>query len=230
MKVKAAYIKNRGLHLVKMETEGNDVRIFRVFSGRAGKALALMAENFPSGITTKDMRERHGIDDNKLFGELLDQSGFREYMDHIGTKGRLKVWKLNLNLLWGNTKDLTSPIWFGMHSQYSLQNQFSALENKYGLRCNILGVKLIKEEKGRFLSNFRKIAIDHRIPQLKKGKDEFENLQLLSYYVNERKNQVCAKCSYFGCLECALAFPEKTSIIYPTKEDISELTKWRKQD
>jgi hypothetical protein len=229
MKVKATFYKEEGLNLVKI-TFKKDYRIFRVFSGRAGKTLALMAESFPDGITTKEMRELHGIDDNKLFGELLDQSGFREYMEHQGTRGRLKVWKLHLILLWENTTKSNQPIWFGMHTQNNLQKHFSKLEKKYGLVCNILGIELLKETKSKFLSNFRKIAIDHRVPQLKKGSDDIDNLQILSYYVNERKNQICAKCVHAVCSQCALAFPEKTSIIFPSKEDISSLLSWRNEN
>jgi hypothetical protein len=146
MKVKATYYKEEGLNLVKISFN-KDFRIFRVFSGRAGKTLALMAESFPDGITTKQMRDLHGIDDNKLFGELLDQSGFREYMEHIGNRDRLKVWKLHLDLLWENTIESNSPIWFGMHTQNNLQKHFIELEKKYGLICNILGVDLLKETK-----------------------------------------------------------------------------------
>ncbi len=227
MKVVGNYYQENGMHLVKLTLSETDERIFKVYSGRAGKTLALMAEKYPDGITTKDMREKHGIDDNKLFGELLDQSGFREYMEHIGTQNRLKVWKLHLEILWANTIDNASPIWFGIHTQGNLQKFFDELENKYGLRCNLLGNTLYKSSKGKFSSNFKKIAIDHRVPQLKGGEDKIENLQLLSYYINERKNQICAKCINSVCEQCVLAFPENSSEIYPTGEDISDLTKWR---
>jgi len=229
MKVKAIYYQENKMHLVKLVNEANDIRVFKVFSGRAGKTLALMAESYPNGVTTKDMREKHGIDDNKLFGELLDQSGFREYLEHIGTKERLKVWKLDLETLWINTIDLADPIWFGIHTQGNLQKYFDELEKMYGLKCNILGNRLYKSSKGKFSSNFRKIAIDHRIPQLKGGEDKIENFQLLSFYINERKNQICAKCIDSDCKQCVLAFPEISSIIYPTQEDISDLTKWRNE-
>ncbi len=228
MKVVGEYYKENGMHLVVLTYNKTDKRIFKVYSGRAGKTLALMAEKFPSGITTKDMREMHGIDDNKLFGELLDQSGFREYMENKSTQNRLKVWTLQLEILWKNTEENANPIWFGIHTQGNLQRFFAELENEYGLRCNILGNDLYKSSKGKFSSNFRKIAIDHRIPQLKGGEDKIKNLQLLSYYINERKNQICAKCVDSICGECVLAFPERTSKIYPTGEDISDLTKWRK--
>lgn len=199
-----------------------------MFSGRAGKTLALMAETYPKGITTKDMRIKHNIDDNKLFGELLDQSGFREYLECTGTENRLKVWKLKLIELFKNTSNSITPIWFGIHTQINIQKFFDKLEKKYGLRCNILGVELLKEYNKKFLSNFRRIAIDHRIPQSKNGKDIFSNLQLLSYYVNERKNQICAICPNPKCKKCALAFPEKNFTIWPTGENISTLTNWRK--
>jgi len=230
MKIVATYYQENKNHLVKLKNEENDIRIFKVYSGRAGKALAMMAESYPNGITTKDMREKHGIDDNKLFGELLDQSGFREYMEHIGTKNRLKVWKLHLEILWFNTRGAARPIWFGIHTQSNLQKYFNELENIYGLRCNILGNTLFKSTKGKFSSNFRKIAIDHRIPQLKGGEDKIENLQLLSFYINERKNQICAKCINSDCKKCVLAYPENNTTIFPTQEDISDLTRWRNEN
>jgi hypothetical protein len=226
MQISSMYYQENGLHLVSITINQNE-KIFKVYSGRAGKTLALLAENYPEGITTKEMRDRHGIDDNKLFGELLDQSGFRDYMEHIGNRNRLKVWKLHLELLWKNTETIPNPIWFGIHTQSNLQKFFIELKAKYGLKCNILGNKLYENSKGKFSSNFRKIAIDHRVPQLKGGEDKIENLQLLSYYINERKNQICAKCTLKSCNECVLAYPEQSSIIAPTNEDISDITKWR---
>lgn len=227
MKVNAEYYldKKDKKHFVKIAFK-RKIRIFQVFSGRAGKCLVLMAKNYPDGITTEDMYREHNIDDNKLFGELKDQSAFDGFMFQEGRRNNKNIWKLKLEELFIKTEGQLSPIWFGMHTNTNIRKHLEELIiRQKGLYCNILKIPLEIETKSKFLSNYRKIAIDHRRPQSKKGTDNIENLQILSYYVNERKNQVCAKCNEPNCEICALAFPEKSKIIYPTQEDISKLMK-----
>lgn len=227
MKVLTSYKKVDKYHLVEV-IKGDSKRTFRVFSKRSALTLMLLIESYPKGITTKHMRERHQIDDNKLFGELLDQSGFREYLKHIGTENRLKVWKLEFEELWDKTEiHKDEIIWYGINEQGNLNIFLNDLIKRDSLRCNILGIPLYIDKQRKFLENFRKVAIDHRRPLKNGGIDKIENLQLLSYYVNERKNQICAICSVTKCEECALAYPEKFKIIYPTSENISELLFWR---
>ncbi|MFI3295118.1 MAG: hypothetical protein R3Y19_03780 [Rikenellaceae bacterium] len=219
----ANYEKQGKLHIVEIKSM-SERRLFRTYSKRSANALVLLVDNHPMGITTKDMKEKYGIVDNKLFGELLDQSGFREYLYSNTRRDNLKLWELDIDNLFENTKNIADEIiWFGISSQMNLADFKSELNEKYELRCNITGLKLYENPTGRFMSNLRKVAIDHRIPQLKKGEDHIDNLQYLSYYVNERKNQVCAKCNTPECKQCALAYPEHNTTIYPTKEDISEL-------
>ena len=224
MSVKTEYFTEGKNKYTKIQYN-NEERIFKVYSARAGNCLCLLSETFPEGITTKNMRDRYGIDDNKLFGELLDQSGFRDYMEHIGTRDRLKVWKINLDTLFNNTKNFENPIWFGIHEQTNLSKFYNTVKEKQGLICNITKTVLLEDVKSKFLSNFRKVAIDHRRPQLKQGTDTIDNLQFLSYYVNERKNQVCAKCNDAICEKCALAYPENNYIVYPTNENIKDVLK-----
>ncbi len=223
MKYAANYYKNK-YHIVEIKFEGQK-RTFRLFSGRAAKALELMVNSHPNGISTSDMRELHGIDDNKLFGELLDQSGFREFMFNRPVRNKLKVWDIDLHDLFLKTTETIEPLYFGIASQGNIGKHVDALIKKQGLKCNILKIDLLKNSKGAFLGNFRKIAIDHRVPQLKRGSDEIDNLQILSYYVNERKNQICAKCNELNCDNCALAYPEKSTIVKPTKEEIGNIMK-----
>ena len=230
MKVSTSYIKVDTFHLVEV-IKGKDKRTFRVFSKRSALTLMLLIESYPNGITTRHMRERHQIDDNKLFGELLDQSGFREYLKHIGTENRLKLWKLEFDELWDKTEiHKDDIIWYGINEQGNLNIFLEDLIKRDTLRCNILGIPLYVEKERKFLENFRKVAIDHRRPLKNGGVDILENLQLLSYYVNERKNQICAICSDTKCEQCSLAYPEKFHIVYPTNEDMSELLSWRKSE
>lgn len=222
MNITASYSKIGRNHIVKVCFSEKE-RSFRLYSGRAGKALSLMINSHPRGITTADMRRVYGIDDNKLFGELLDQSGFREYIYSPGSRGKLKIWDIKLENLLAQTSDLEEPVWFGLSYQGGLRRHLPHLVVKQGLICNILKLELFEKPQGRFLGNLRKPAIDHRVPEMKRGSSSIDNLQILSYYVNERKNQICAKCVELNCDGCALAYPETSDVIKSTMENISTL-------
>lgn len=227
--ISAQYDKSEQLHIVTITVDGES-RVFRVFSKRAGQALELLINQFPEGTTTTDMMTKYGIDDNKLYGELKDESAFGEFLFKDGRRDNKNLWKIDLDLLWSSSSNLVQPIWFGIHEQTDLRQFLPELERRQGLRCNILGVHLLREPHGEFLSNFRKIAIDHRIPKARGGLDELNNMQILSYYVNERKNQICARCPNPDCNNCVLAFPETASIVIPTGEDITSLMDWRNHE
>ena len=63
---------------------------------------------------------------------------------------------------------------------------------------------------------------DHRIPIEKGGNSsDAKDYQLLCFYCNKTKWQICSICKDSKCTDCALAYPEQTNIVYPTKEDIS---------
>ncbi len=206
-------------------TVDGEARKFKVYSKRSGQCLELLVKQLEHGITSVDMLQKYGIDDNKLFSELKGESGFGQFMNKdFPRRDNKNVWKLDLPLLWKSTKDLKSLIWFGKHKQTDLQKFLPELLKKpRGFYCNISGIPLLNDSRGKFVSNIRKPAIDHRRPKLKGGEDRIENLQFLSHYINEMKNQQCGACEDAKCEECALAFPEKSSIVYPTKEDISYL-------
>jgi hypothetical protein len=204
----------------------DEKRRFKVFSRRSGQCLELLVKQLENGITSVDMKNAYNIDDNKLFDELKNASGFKPFMNKENKRRDSKdVWKLDLKKLWSASKELKNePIWFGKHKQTDLKKFEAHLLKKYGeCVCNISKFPLIQDTKRKFVSNMRKPAIDHRRPKLKGGEDKLDNLQFLSHYINEMKNQQCAACEDPKCEKCALAFPERSSIIYPTKEDISYL-------
>lgn len=94
-------------------------------------------------------------------------------------------------------------------------------------RCNLCGSKVqaLKDVPPTAYSKDRvKIRWDHRIPVEKGGESDDNNYQPLCFYCNKCKWQICNFCEDApdGCNECALAFPEKTAVIYPTKENISD--------
>jgi hypothetical protein len=216
--------------IVSITIDG-ETRRWKVFSKRSGQCLELLVKQLKTGITSVDMKNKYGIDDNKLFDELKNASGFKAFMVKQPKRRENKdVWKLNLESLWSVSNKITEdPIWWGKQAQGDLQKfHDKILKNQGGFFCNISGVPLLADSKGMYVSNLRQPAIDHRRPRHKGGEDKLENFQFLSHYMNEMKNQQCAKCSDGNnCKKCALAFPEKFSIVYPTDEDISYLTKCR---
>ena len=217
-------------HIVEIEFNG-EVRSIRVFSARAARSLVEMVKAYPDGITKKEMDVITGgeLHDNKMFDELKTESCLSEYVITCGRRGSVDIRKIDLEKLWKNTEDLLQPIWFGIEDQIQLSQFESKLIEKYGFKCNITGIHLLKDPpKHTFAERLRVKAIDHRRPKLKQGKTEFDNLQILSHYVNERKKQICSICTEPKCEKCALAYPENTTIVYPTGDEISELMKWKK--
>lgn len=77
----------------------------------------------------------------------------------------------------------------------------------------------------RFVLTYQFTNSSNRAPRpLKKsGANEEYNLQLISKLANMEKNKICNSCENSKCEICALAHPEKVSVIYPTGQDITVL-------
>jgi hypothetical protein len=54
----------------------------------------------------------------------------------------------------------------------------------------------------------KKLQIDHKVPLIRKGTNEIENLQVLCSHCNIIKRNSCSGCED-DCQNCALAYPEK---------------------
>ena len=203
----------------------NEKRTIRIFSPRAARTLVELTKAYPDGVTKKDMdRITDGdLHDNKMFDELITESCLSEFMIKDGRRDKVDLRKLEIEELWKAMEKKEQPVWFGVDDQNDVKEFREVLIEKQGYSCNISGIPLIGDiPRHTFAGNVRREAIDHRRPKYAKGKTEEENLQILAYYFNERKRQICSKCPEpQKCEECALAFPEKASIVYPTKEDIS---------
>lgn len=105
------------------------------------------------------------------------------------------------------------------------------LKRKFNMKCNITGIKLSENIEGQyFLKNMQIVQYDHRIPLSKGGNEDpndIANWQLLSELVNREKNKMCNSCVVNDCVNCALAFPEKSSIIKANNQNIEELLRRR---
>ena len=220
----AEYYKESSNHLVKI-SRNEEERFFRVYSSRAAKTLVQLVIANLHGVTKKSMNMIHKeLTDNKMFDELRNESGFSQFIDKDGRREQVDVIILNLTLLWKMTENISEPIWFGVEKQIPLQQFEKGLIQRDGFICNITGIPLsLKPPKDTFAKHLRMKSIDHRKPRLKRGKTELDNLQLLADYINERKKQICSICPDPKCEECVLAFPEKSDIVYPTKENISDI-------
>ena len=220
----AEYYKESSNHLVKI-SRNEEERLFRVYSSRAAKTLVQLVIANLHGVTKKSMNIIHKeLTDNKMFDELRNESGFSQFIDKDGRREQVDVIILNLTLLWKMTENISEPIWFGVEKQIPLQQFEKGLIQRDGFICNITGIPLsLKPPKDTFAKHLRMKSIDHRKPKLKRGKTELDNLQLLADYINERKKQICSICPDPKCEECVLAFPEKSDIVYPTKENISDI-------
>ena len=93
-------------------------------------------------------------------------------------------------------------------------------------RCNICGASIVadREIKANAFSKDRlRRRIDHRTPVEKGGSSEdLSNFQLLCFYCNKSKWQICNICDNPQCDQCVLAFSEKGTQVFPTGEDIED--------
>lgn len=101
------------------------------------------------------------------------------------------------------------------------------LLNSQNSKCNFCGTTVMAASKiaaNTFAKDRVRLVWDHRRPVEKDGTSDKGNYQGLCFYCNKCKWQICNICTSNGdhCANCALAFPEKTSVIYPTKEDIAD--------
>lgn len=165
--------------------------------------------------------DRYG-DANKPFSELWTEEGFscihaeglkgnRQYV--LEPKDHDKLFNENAK---SERVNLTKKA----------QNKILSLQNN---RCNFCGAILKKASQiapHSFAKDRITLEFDHRIPIDRGGKNVLSNYQALCHYCNKCKRQICFICSKKCDKSCALASPEKTSIIKATRENISDrLTK-----
>ena len=94
-------------------------------------------------------------------------------------------------------------------------------------RCNFCS-SIIRSgtelDNATFARDRSRLVWDHRKPVEKGGDSDKGNYQALCFYCNKCKWQICNLCNLEidACKKCALANPENSKIIAPTKEDISD--------
>ena len=161
-------------------------------------------------------------DANKPFSELWNEEGFTFISNQ--TKGKLRGSKKYVLKKSDHTK-LFGVLKKAERTQPKAETKQKILVKQKG-SCNLCGSLL--DPKNQTTTPYSKDRIrpcwDHRIPVEKGGNSRQDNYQLLCFYCNKSKWQICNTCEFApkGCMTCALAYPEKINIIKPTQEDISD--------
>ena len=168
-------------------------------------------------------------DPNRALSDLKGPDGWNGFIEIQYRDKGVTYARLDVALLFDRINKDTPIIRF---SYKDIRNAISPkqrqnLFKQFSGRCNITGVLLKEEsefEDSRVFMKRAQIPVyDDRQPLSKTGTDQEHNLQLISEYANQEKNKICNSCTQPKCNICALAHPEKVSIIYPTNQDISTL-------
>ena len=167
--------------------------------------------------------QSHYRDANKPFSELWNEEGFT-FVKNPPNEKRLGSQKYILDpsdhpKLFTATKPpkRTPPT----------RTEQDQLIVKQGNRCNFCN-SIVRTAStiphNTYAKDKVRLVWDHRRPVEKNGDSCVENYQGLCFSCNKSKWMSCNNCSDTGgaCQDCALAFPEKTSVVFPTKENISD--------
>ena len=186
---------------------------------RSNTVLPEIKKELKGKLTPNDLIRDYYADTHKPFGELWTEEGFSCITSDNHFTYNLKP--SDHNKLFSVIKNIRKA------PTVSAQKKILKAQNH---NCNICASKIKSKtniQKNTFQKDRSRLSFDHRIPVEKGGNSEDDNFQALCSYCNRSKLQICNICDFApaGCLECALAFPEKTSIVYPTKEDIKDRMK-----
>lgn len=164
-------------------------------------------------------------DANKPYSELWNEEGFT-WIDNLKGKrvGKSQGYQLKVE---DHEKFFSTirKIKKANRKAPPYEEQIKLKESRNG-RCNICGTRIVPKKEisiNNFSKDRHREVCDHRIPVEKGGESEtLDNYQMLCFYCNKSKWQICNICQDAKCHQCALAFPEHSSIVHPTQEDISD--------
>jgi len=178
----------------------------------------LMAGKYPDGL----IKDSYG-DANKPFSELWNEEGFIFIGQSAGKRAQRSQ---DYTLSPADHDKLFLPA-AKAHREAPTAKQAGEIQQRLPGRCNLCGAKVIDDKtipKTSFSRDRLKRRYDHRMPiqhHPEKGSDP-ANFQILCFYCNKSKWQICHLCNDPVCEKCVLAFPESNTVVYPTKEDISD--------
>ena len=167
------------------------------------------------------IRDAYG-DANKPFSELWNEEGFVWIHQPSGKRlGRSQAYVLNLedhDKFFGPVKKA--------HRKAPSHADLSKLTQRLQDLCNLCGSRIVADRnipQHAFSRDRLRQRIDHRRPVEKGGaSDDPTNFQLLCFYCNKSKWQICNICPDPQCDKCVLAFPENNTTVFPTQENIGD--------
>lgn len=202
--------------------------------GRRVQSFSWLLKTFPQYFNVHDEAiTKIYKDSNKAINEFIKDEGFDGFVleKKINASNNEKVnsYKLDLEKIC-NHLDRGGSFTKKTRRQPNQEIKQQLLKRSKNC-CEITGYQLftnnkLKEKKFSFLSKMLEVVFDHRIPLFKGGSDDntkIDNWQVLSWYVNNEKNKVCKNCYENSCDNCALAFPKKSKIIKPTRQNLKNL-------
>lgn len=177
----------------------------------------ILEGKYPDGL----FQDYYG-DANKPYSELWNEEGFVWIKQPSGQRVNRSQ---SYVLLPEDHEKLFLPIRKAFRQALSIKTLPSIKQRLPG-RCNICGANVVADREintSAFSRDRLRRRIDHRIPVEKGGNSEDpSNFQILCFYCNKSKWQICNVCEEPQCNLCALAFPERTTKVYPTGENIRD--------
>lgn len=184
---------------------------------RIPEIKGILAGKYPAGL----FQDYYG-DANKPFSELWNEEGFVWIRQPSGQRvNRSQTYVL----LQEDHEKLFLPVRKAFRQSLPIKT-LPNIEQRLPGRCNICGSKVTADKdilSNVFSRDRLRRRIDHRIPVEKGGSsDDPKNFQILCFYCNKSKWQICNICSNPHCHQCALAFPEGNVRVFPTGENIDD--------
>ena len=191
---------------------------------QAGSERLPAIKEILKGKIPDDLIKNSYADANKPFSELWNEEGFVWITNKVGERrlgSRSQRYVLNPEdhnkfFLASARKANRTPL---------KENDKESIREKQNHVCNICHSKIFSNSKLKqniFSRDRVREVFDHRIPVEKGGNSESNNYQALCFYCNKSKWQICTTCELETCTGCVLAYPEISTVIAPTNEDISD--------
>lgn len=186
-------------------------------SSRIPELTQILIGRYPSGL----FRDYYG-DANKPFSELWNEEGFVWVKQPSGQRIHRSQ---KYVLLPEDHEKLFLPVRKAFRQALALKHLPTITQRLPG-RCNICGARVVVDREitpHSFSRDRLRRRIDHRRPVEKGGNSEdIDNFQFLCFYCNKSKWQVCNVCEHPECDQCALAYPEHHTHVFPTGENIQD--------
>ena len=188
----------------------------------ATRNLAELKEALRGKMPPTMFQDSYG-DANKPFSELWNEEGFT-FITNLPRERRSGSKKYTLR---PEDHEKLFQVSKKAHRKPPSSTQQNVLLKAQRAKCNFCYADLKSASEinqNSFSKDRRRLVWDHRVPVEKDGDSDDGNYQALCFYCNKSKWQICNICplSKSGCANCALAFPEKTAVIAPTKENFSD--------